>query len=65
MQDAFLRDPSDFWGCIFCCIEIGGDTDTVAACAGAAAGAYCGLKALSAARRDSHVALGLLHDASR
>jgi hypothetical protein len=61
---AFLRAPADFWGCIFCCIEIGGDTDTVAACAGAAAGAFCGLEALAAARSDSAIALGLLHDVS-
>jgi len=40
---AFLKTPSDFWRTIFACIEVGSDTDTVAACAGGPAGAFVGL----------------------
>lgn len=61
----FLRAPGDFWGANLMCIEIGGDTDTVAACCGAAAAGACvGLESLTAARTDSGIALELLHDAS-
>ena len=44
---------------------MGGDTDTVAACAGGPAGAYLGLKAIEASRPDAPAALGILHDATQ
>ena len=45
---AFLRSPDDYWETICTAIEIGGDTDTLAAMAGAMAGARLGPAALPA-----------------
>ena len=59
---AFLRTPADFWEAILACIEVGGDTDTVAACCGAVAGAYTGLAQISAARGDSDHVLSAIQD---
>ena len=39
---AFLRSPDDYWEAICTAISVGGDTDTMAAMAGAIAGARCG-----------------------
>jgi ADP-ribosylglycohydrolase len=62
---AFLRTPSDFWRTIFACIEVGGDTDTVAACAGGPAGAFIGLEGITSSRPDAPAMLGLLKDATQ
>jgi ADP-ribosylglycohydrolase len=43
---AFLRSPDDYWETICTAIEIGGDTDTLAAMAGAMAGGRLGPAAL-------------------
>ena len=43
---AFLRSPDDYWETICTAIEVGGDTDTIAAMAGAIAGARQGLARL-------------------
>jgi ADP-ribosylglycohydrolase len=43
---AFLRSPDDFWETICTAIAVGGDTDTMAAIAGAISGARHGLGAL-------------------
>jgi ADP-ribosylglycohydrolase len=43
---AFLRTPDDYWATICTAIRIGGDTDTMAAMAGAISGARLGLAAL-------------------
>ena len=43
---AFLHSPDDYWTTICTAIRIGGDTDTLAAMAGAIAGARLGLEAL-------------------
>lgn len=43
---AFLRNPDDYWETICHAIEVGGDTDTMAAMAGAVAGARVGLARL-------------------
>lgn len=43
---AFLRTPDDWWEVICTAIEVGGDTDTLAAMAGALAGARLGSEAL-------------------
>ena len=59
---AFLRTPDDFWESIFACIEVGGDTDTVAASCGALAGAYVGLAAIEAARPDAGHVLTAIQD---
>ena len=32
--NGLIAGPADFWESIFACIEVGGDTDTVAACCG-------------------------------
>ena len=53
-----------FWESIFACIEVGGDTDTVAACAGALAGAYAGLEAIESARPDTGHVLSAIQDSS-
>lgn len=45
---AFLLSPDDPWGAISAAVCVGGDTDTIAAMAGALAGAHCGLDALPA-----------------
>jgi ADP-ribosylglycohydrolase len=45
---AFLRSPDDYWETVCTAIEIGGDTDTVAAMAGAMSGARLGPDALPA-----------------
>ena len=58
-----ISDPAaGFWPAIFKAIAPGGDTDTVAACAGAVAGAWHGLAAMKSERDDSEKVLGLLHD---
>jgi ADP-ribosylglycohydrolase len=43
---AFLRSPDDYWETICTAIAVGGDTDTLAAMAGAMAGARLGPDAL-------------------
>jgi ADP-ribosylglycohydrolase len=43
---AFARSPDDYWTCVCTAIEAGGDTDTMAAIAGALAGARLGPEAL-------------------
>jgi ADP-ribosylglycohydrolase len=43
---AFLRSPDDYWETICTAIWVGGDTDTMAAIAGAISGARLGLAAL-------------------
>jgi poly(ADP-ribose) glycohydrolase ARH3 len=43
---AFLRSPDDYWETICTAIEVGGDTDTMAAMAGAMSGARLGPDAL-------------------
>ena len=45
---SFLRDPDDYWTVICTAIGAGGDTDTMAAIAGAIAGARLGPSALPA-----------------
>lgn len=45
---AFLRDPDDYWATVCTAIWAGGDTDTMAAIAGAIAGARLGPAALPA-----------------
>jgi ADP-ribosylglycohydrolase len=49
---AFLRSPDDYWETVCTAIGIGGDTDTVAAMAGAMGGARLGPEALPAAILD-------------
>jgi len=49
---AFLRSPDDYWETLCTAIGIGGDTDTVAAMAGAMSGARLGPGALPAALLD-------------
>ncbi|MBA3319465.1 MAG: ADP-ribosylglycohydrolase family protein [Gemmatimonadales bacterium] len=46
---AFLRSPDDYWTTVCTAIEVGGDTDTMAAIAGAIAGARLGPSTLPAA----------------
>jgi ADP-ribosylglycohydrolase len=43
---AFLRSPDDYWETVCVAIGVGGDTDTMAAMAGAISGARLGLAAL-------------------
>ncbi|HET6837413.1 MAG TPA: ADP-ribosylglycohydrolase family protein, partial [Gemmatimonadales bacterium] len=43
---AYLRSPDDYWETICTAIAVGGDTDTMAAIAGAISGARLGLDAL-------------------
>ncbi len=43
---SFLRDPDDYWTVVTTAIGAGGDTDTMAAMAGAMAGARAGLSGL-------------------
>jgi ADP-ribosylglycohydrolase len=45
---AFLRSPDDYWETICTAIGVGGDTDTMAAIAGAISGARVGVEALPA-----------------
>lgn len=45
---AFLRSPDDYWETICTAIAVGGDTDTIAAIAGAISGGRLGLDALPA-----------------
>jgi ADP-ribosylglycohydrolase len=45
---AFLRTPDDYWATVCTAIGVGGDTDTMAAIAGAISGARLGLGALPA-----------------
>ena len=49
---SFLRDPDDYWTAVCTAIGAGGDTDTMAAIAGAMAGARLGPSALPAALVD-------------
>jgi ADP-ribosylglycohydrolase len=53
---AFLHSPDDYWTVLCTAIEVGGDTDTTAAMAGAVAGARSGPAALPAPL------LGRVHD---
>jgi ADP-ribosylglycohydrolase len=43
---AFLRSPDDYWATVCTAIRVGGDTDTMAAIAGAVSGARLGVAAL-------------------
>ena len=43
---AFLRSPDDYWETVCTAIAVGGDTDTMAAIAGALSGARLGVEAL-------------------
>ena len=43
---AFLRTPDDYWATVCTAIGVGGDTDTLAAIAGAISGARLGPRAL-------------------
>jgi ADP-ribosylglycohydrolase len=43
---AFLRTPDDYWAVVRTAIAVGGDTDTMAAMAGALAGAHLGAAVL-------------------
>jgi ADP-ribosylglycohydrolase len=43
---AFVRSPEDYWETVCTAIEVGGDTDTLAAMAGGMSGAHLGLAAL-------------------
>jgi ADP-ribosylglycohydrolase len=43
---SFLRSPDDYWETICTAVGVGGDTDTMAAIAGAISGARVGVKAL-------------------
>jgi ADP-ribosylglycohydrolase len=45
---AFLRSPDDYWMTVCTAIEVGGDTDTMAAIAGAISGGRLGVGALPA-----------------
>ena len=45
---AFLRSPDDYWETVCTAIGVGGDTDTMAAMAGAISGARLGVEALPA-----------------
>lgn len=45
---AFLRSPDDYWETVCTAIAVGGDTDTIAAIAGAISGARLGVDALPA-----------------
>jgi ADP-ribosylglycohydrolase len=45
---AFLRSPDDYWEAICTAIGVGGDTDTMAAIAGAISGARLGVDGLPA-----------------
>jgi ADP-ribosylglycohydrolase len=45
---AFLHTPDDYWGTVCTAIGVGGDTDTMAAIAGAISGARLGPSALPA-----------------
>ena len=45
---AFLRSPDDYWETVCTAIAVGGDTDTMAAIAGAISGARLGVDALPA-----------------
>ena len=60
--DGFLRTPDDFWESIFACIQVGGDTDTVAAMCGALAGAYAGYEKIASARPDAGHVLSAIQD---
>ena len=59
---SFLSNTNDFWEAIFCSMQVGGDTDTCAACCGAIAGAYSGLDLIIKGREDSKYVLNALHD---
>jgi ADP-ribosylglycohydrolase len=43
---AFLRSPDDYWATVCTAIRVGGDTDTMAAIAGAMSGARLGVAAM-------------------
>ena len=62
IYSAIAEAEAGFWPSIFTAIAPGGDTDTVAACAGAIAGAWHGLAAIRSERDDSHKVLDLLQD---
>eukprot|EP01043_Picozoa_sp_COSAG02_P034379 COSAG02_NODE_2399_length_8948_cov_21.873771_7_plen_474_part_00 len=58
----FLRTPDDFWESILACIEVGGDTDSVASMCGSVAGAYAGYEAIATARPDAKFVLDSIQD---
>eukprot|EP01051_Picozoa_sp_SAG22_P000037 SAG22_NODE_1_length_62449_cov_158.689270_37_plen_102_part_00 len=60
----FLRTPGDFWESIFACIEVGGDTDSVASMCGAVAGAYAGYEKIAGSRPDAGHVLGAIVDSA-
>lgn len=52
----------DFWESIFACIEVGGDTDSVASMCGALAGAYNGFERIVSSRDDSRYVIDAIQD---
>lgn len=60
----FLRTPDDFWESIFACIEVGGDTDSVASMCGSVAGAYNGYEKIASSRTDAGSVLGTIQDSA-
>lgn len=58
----FLRTPDDFWESILACIEVGGDTDSVASMCGSLAGAYAGYEKILHSRPDAAFVLDAIQD---
>jgi len=61
---SFLRSPTSFWDTVLRAVAAGGDTDTVAAVAGAISGAFVGLRRLLEERPDATEMLSRLTDLS-
>jgi len=61
---AFLRSPNKFWETVLVCVRAGGDTDTVAAVAGALSGSWVGLAGILQERPDAGALLDRLQDTS-
>jgi len=61
---AFLRTPNKFWETVLVCVRAGGDTDTVAAVAGALSGSWVGLAGILQERPDASALLDRLKDTS-
>lgn len=60
---SFLRQPKSYKDCVLYAISLGGDTDTIAAMAGAISGAYLGVEAIPPswrARLENRHYIGLL-----
>ena len=60
----FLRTPDDFWESIFACIEVGGDTDSVASMCGSLAGAYAGYAKIASSRPSAAFVLDAIQDSA-